>query len=125
MTGSGSGSIDVKLQQLSDQFDSEHFGRTNFEYYLYQQFELVELTLVYVPPDLQKQGIGSAFMRDFLDIVDQFSWGAMLMASDEHGVPIKNLIEFYSRYGFKVDGQLEFNSRGESLQKMTRAKSSR
>lgn len=109
------------LEKFKEEFLSK-YPESNCDFYVYSQAEVVGLDLIYVSPSLRRRGVGSEFMRTFVDIVDQFSWRAMLTASDEHGVPIKSLVDFYSRYGFEVEGQQEYNSRGESLQKMLRVK---
>lgn len=118
------GNIDIAscLEGLKAKLLSKYPDKTNCDFYFHSQSETVGLDLIYVPPQLQNRGIGDDFMEAFIEIVDRFEWGAMLTASDEHGVPIQKLVEFYSRYGFKIDGNIEQGSRGDLLQKMLRGK---
>lgn len=76
---------------------------------------------LYVPEGLRGQGHGSRFLGNFVSILDKHQYGAALVASEEYGMNLEDLVELYENFGFEKDGDNEIiDSKGFRAWRMLR-----
>lgn len=65
-----------------------------------QGYSSVYLSKLVVPADMRESGVGSSFMRELVDLADEYGVILTVSPADSYGGTVSRLKPFYNRFGF-------------------------
>lgn len=99
----------VNIEEYDDGGKDFYYNHGNgILVWVFEDEEKAHLALIDIPQDIQKRGIGSKLLQDFVDYCDKMKKRAYLTPQFSKTNTTEQLIRFYSKFGFVLqeDGKM-------------------